>query len=100
MVFDLGSRQSFEDVKNYWINEVESYTDASAQLVLVGNKCDCPKQVTEQELQEFITAKKLTYYETSAKTGQAVKDMFIKVATVLSEQNPGLGAKIAVPTKL
>jgi len=40
MIFDLTNRDSFVDITNYWINEVESYTDSSAQLVLVGNKSD------------------------------------------------------------
>lgn len=48
MIFDLTSRESFLDIRNYWINEVESYTDANAQLVLVGNKSDAERQVSDE----------------------------------------------------
>ena len=40
MVFDLTNQESFKDIRNYWINEVESYVDPNAVLVLVGNKSD------------------------------------------------------------
>lgn len=27
LIFDLTNKDSFNSIKNYWINEVESYTD-------------------------------------------------------------------------
>jgi len=39
-------------------------------------------------VQSFVNDKKLVYFETSAKTGHNVKDMFIQVATQLAERNP------------
>lgn len=45
MIFDLGVKESFNDIKSYWINEVESYTDQGAILVLIGNKADGPRAV-------------------------------------------------------
>lgn len=47
MIFDLGVKESFNDIKSYWINEVESYTDQSAVLVLVGNKADGNKAISD-----------------------------------------------------
>ena len=58
-------------------------------LVLVGNKSDATDQVvSEEEIRAFVEDKKLVYYDTSAKTGLNVKDMFIWVATELSERTP------------
>ena len=54
-------------------------------LVLVGNKADAADQVvSEDEIRSFVEDKKLVYYDTSAKTGLNVRDMFIWVATELS----------------
>lgn len=50
LIFDLSNKESFNDVKSYWINEVESYTDESAILVLVGNKADGKREVSEEEV--------------------------------------------------
>jgi len=55
---------------------------------LVGNKADAPdRKVNAEE----VTDKNLQYYETSAKTGQNVRDMFITVATRLNERTPTAG---------
>jgi GTPase SAR1 family protein len=67
---------------------VESYTDANALLVLVGNKADAERQVSEEEIAQFVQDKNLMYYETSAKAGTNVKDMFIGVAGTLTERTP------------
>ncbi len=40
VVYDITSKESFESVENYWLNEVENYADPGTTLVLVGNKSD------------------------------------------------------------
>ena len=42
---------------------------------------------TLEEINQFIQDKKLNYYETSAKTGANVKEMFHGVATLLTQKN-------------
>jgi Ras-related protein Rab-1A len=91
LIFDLTLRDSFLDIRNYWINEVESYTDSNAVLVLVGNKADAERQVSTEEIQQFVQDKNLLYYETSAKSGLNVREMFVGVATVLTEKTPVSG---------
>ena len=76
MIFDLGVKDSFNDIKSYWINEVESYTDQGAVLVLVGNKSDGHRAVSPEEIDSFVKEKNLVYFETSAKDGSNLKAMF------------------------
>jgi hypothetical protein len=59
-------------------------------LILVGNKADAERHVTNEEINSFVQDKKLTYFETSAKSGFNVKEMFIGVATTLTERSPGI----------
>ena len=55
LIFDLTNRESFNSIKTYWINEVESYTDDSAVVVLVGNKSDCLNRVVNpEEIRAFV----------------------------------------------
>lgn len=60
-------------------------------LVLVGNKADAERQVSPEEVQQFVQDKNLLYFETSAKSGLNVREMFIGVATTLTEKSPTAG---------
>jgi Ras-related protein Rab-1A len=40
MVYDITNRSSLENLKSFWLNEVESYADQSIELGLIGNKID------------------------------------------------------------
>ena len=41
---------------------MESYTDEGTLLVLVGNKSDCERVVTEAQVRAFVEEKGLIYY--------------------------------------
>jgi GTPase SAR1 family protein len=96
MIFDLGVKDSFNDIKSYWINEVESYTDQGAVLVLVGNKSDGHRAVDLEQIESFVKEKNLMYFETSAANGSNVKTMFMDVAGQLSER--GHKQKVGPPS--
>ena len=36
LVYDITNQESFESINNFWLNEVESYADPGAVLVLIG----------------------------------------------------------------
>lgn len=40
LVYDITNLESFESIRNFWLDEVENYADPGTQLVLVGNKSD------------------------------------------------------------
>jgi GTPase SAR1 family protein len=40
MVYASNNEQSFTDVKSFWQNEVEQYSDKSIGILLLGNKMD------------------------------------------------------------
>ncbi len=81
-VFDLSRRPTFEELVN-WITEVEKVI--TPLFIIVGNKVDLEdRAVTEHEAQEF--AQKigaLGYFETSAKMGENVEEVFHLLARVL-----------------
>lgn len=76
LVFDLTNRDSFKNLIS-WIYEILKYRKQDTPIVLVGNKLDLDKrEVIKNEVDLFRKTFKLEYFETSAKTGEGVDDVF------------------------
>eukprot|EP00766_Chilomastix_caulleryi_P001951 gnl/Chilomastix_caulleri/2924.p1 GENE.gnl/Chilomastix_caulleri/2924~~gnl/Chilomastix_caulleri/2924.p1 ORF type:complete len:193 (+),score=57.57 gnl/Chilomastix_caulleri/2924:112-690(+) len=77
IVYDITKTHSFEEAKE-WMREVREANDPSLPIILVGNKKDLE---TQREVQfkvgnEFAAGAGCKFFETSAKTGECVKDVF------------------------
>jgi small GTP-binding protein len=82
MVFDVNRRESFKSLDK-WLKEV--YTNCgNIPLLLLGNKIDLDmRQVKKSHAEKYAKKNNLPYYETSAKTGEQVFDVFSELARVL-----------------
>ncbi|XP_031627899.1 ras-related protein Rab-27A [Contarinia nasturtii] len=78
LVFDLTNEKSFLEVV-YWMEQlkIHAYCDCP-DIVLVGNKMDMERQriITEVRARHFAQKYNLPYIETSAVTGENVKQAF------------------------
>ncbi len=74
--FDTTNDESFLHVPN-WIGEVRKYCGV-IPIVLVGTKTDMveERQVSRERAEAYAKQLNCTYYETSAKTGEFVLDVF------------------------
>ena len=79
IVFSVESKQSFDRV-SYWIETITDKVNINQKaLILVGNKSDVEedkKQVTREMAEELAKSYKMKYFETSAKTGSNIKEVF------------------------
>ena len=100
VVFDLTSRESFDAVES-WLNDFHTLGHPNAVAYLVGNKADREnhRQIGMEEATDFATKHDMEYIETSAASGQNVKDLFLRftyriMADVKSEKLklPSLGS--------
>lgn len=77
----MTDRTSYENTLN-WLKEIKTHAEEGIVVLLIGNKKDLvqetpsSRQVTESEAKEFAAKYKLYYRETSAKTGDNVKESF------------------------
>lgn len=80
LVYDVTNRASFENIIN-WHKEITTGSP-NISLILVGNKIDLKneREVTTQEGEELSEKLKLSYVETSAKTGTNINDAFEMLA--------------------
>uniref|UniRef100_A0A914YA69 Uncharacterized protein n=1 Tax=Panagrolaimus superbus TaxID=310955 RepID=A0A914YA69_9BILA len=81
LVFDVTSRPSFENIRN-WLGQVREYANDHVQITLVGNKIDLSAQrkVKADEARQLASSYNIPYLETSAKTGQNVQEAFHDLA--------------------
>jgi len=80
VVFDLTSQESFAGAKS-WVKELQRRGDANVVIALAGNKLDVDGRVVEkEEALAFAEENGIIYMETSAKTAQNVRELFVAVA--------------------
>ena len=78
IVYDISSRDSFNNITS-WIEDCKIYSPKTILMVLVGNKSDLEdrRQVNAEEGQELADKYGILFYETSAKTGTNVENIFL-----------------------
>jgi len=87
VVYDITDRNSFNNVGD-WIEEIKHLAPKTLLIVLVGNKSDLgfKREVKTEEGQELADKLGLIFYETSAKTGYNVENVFLKSAGEIAKR--------------
>ena len=77
VVYDISNRNSFNNVST-WIEDCRNQSPKTIFMVLIGNKSDLAdkRQVSTEEGRELAEKYEMKFYETSAKTGENVNDIF------------------------
>ncbi|KOB58600.1 hypothetical protein PFHG_00350 [Plasmodium falciparum HB3] len=84
IVYDITNKKSFEGAKG-WIHELNSVHSNDIIIALAGNKNDLEEhRAVDRELAEsFANSNNILFIETSAKTGQNVNELFLRIAKKL-----------------
>ena len=87
VVYDISSRDSFNNVTS-WIEDCRNQSPKTIFIVLVGNKCDLEdkRQVTYEEGKDLADKNELLFFESSAKDGINVDDIFVNSAKEISKK--------------
>ena len=89
LTYDITNESSFSSIE-FWIQELKyKVENENMILCLVGNKCDVnlnERKVTSQKGKNFAQDNNMIFFETSAKTGEGVKDLFVTIANKVYEQ--------------
>ena len=75
LVFDLGNRETFDNLDN-WFKDIKDNLNAPI-IILFGNKADLNKwEATSEEVNNYVKNKSIAYFEVSAKTGKGINEGF------------------------
>ena len=68
-VYDITNKKSFEELRNYWIKEVQQTLGDQVVYGIIGNKKDLDeeKEISEETVKQFANSKKMKFKLVSAK---------------------------------
>ena len=81
LVYDITKKQTFDELKNYWIGQIKESAPKDIMLAIVGNKEDLldKEQVDENEARDFAKENNALFFSTSAKNSDAINQLFIDI---------------------
>ena len=88
LTYDITNESSFNSIE-FWIKELRyKVENENMILCLVGNKCDVninERKIMTNKGKNYANENNMIVYETSAKTGEGVKDLFVTIANKVYE---------------
>ena len=96
LVYAINNLQSFENLE-IWLNEIKIKGNPDISIILIGNKCDLEdeREVTNDIVNEWCESNNIKiFFETSAKNGINIDNIFPEAAKVLLEQHKIIKDKI------
>ena len=78
LIYNIAKRESFDNLKNIWYEDLLKYGEEYKVLAVVGNKCDLYEQeaVPEEEARQFAHEKNALFMNVSAKNGDNIDLLF------------------------
>ena len=78
MVYDIRNRESFENIKKYWSQQLKDSGVQNIVLAIAGNKCDLFEQqeVSDKEAKQFAESIGAVFKLTSCKENIGIDELF------------------------
>ena len=98
LVYDITRKESFDNIKSFWYDQIKEFGDEGVILGIVGNKCDMydDEAVPEQEAREYAKNIGAIFQLTSAQNNSGINELFKNIGakyldpnTKIEEPEPG-----------
>lgn len=86
-VYDVGDRESFNNIKDVWKKSIDKYSVDNYKAILIGNKVDTGRKrvVSTEEGKELAETLGVPFIEVSAKTRNNINSIFDKLISMIEE---------------
>lgn len=93
VVYDITKPQSFIKAR-HWVKELHEQASKGIVIALVGNKLDMvengdERKVAKEEAEKLAEEEGLLFFETSAKSGENVNEVFLGIGEKIPMKKPG-----------
>ena len=82
IVYDVSNKDSFDKVK-YWIEKARENSEEKTKIILIGNKIDLSKKVSNEKARKLCKENNIMFFETSAKENiginEAIENLIIEI---------------------
>jgi small GTP-binding protein len=87
LVYDITSKNSFEEIKNYWIKEVKELCNKNVILAIVGNNSDLfeREQVNEEEARKLAEDLGAIFVTNTFRSPESINYLFLEIAKKYTE---------------
>lgn len=93
LVYDVSTAESFDHIPD-WLDEVRGHAPDDVAVALVGNKCDVEPRAVPREMAEALAQDRgMDHFETSARTGANVEELFLQTARRMKARGPEVAEK-------
>ena len=81
LVYDITKRESFDEIRKYWYEQVKEGGTENVIIGIVGNKCDKVGEgvVSENEAREFATSVGAEFGLISASENSGIDDLVLRL---------------------
>ena len=78
LVYDITRKESFDNIKSFWYNQIKEYGDEGILLGIAGNKSDKydEEAVPEEEAREYAKSIGAVFQLTSAQNNSGINELF------------------------
>eukprot|EP00340_Litonotus_pictus_P001207 CAMPEP_0170520132 /NCGR_PEP_ID=MMETSP0209-20121228/5372_1 /TAXON_ID=665100 ORGANISM="Litonotus pictus, Strain P1" /NCGR_SAMPLE_ID=MMETSP0209 /ASSEMBLY_ACC=CAM_ASM_000301 /LENGTH=165 /DNA_ID=CAMNT_0010806249 /DNA_START=120 /DNA_END=617 /DNA_ORIENTATION=+ len=96
LVYDITRKDSFEEVKNYWYNQIKEHSPKSTIIAIAANKGDLyeHEEVEESVGRNFAKDIGAIFRYTSAKNSSGIDELFKAIGSKLIDPNYEEGGKV------
>ena len=89
IVYSITNKQTFDEAKNYWYEQVKQNCHSDVIIAIAANKCDLyeERQVSDEEGEQFAKSIGAFFASTSAKNDSGITNLFENIAMKILEPN-------------